>query len=107
MERGSTRVLEFFNGLALATPVKFVDYLKVKYREKPSDNLHLKLSKKYCTSNEQTQILILDLIRNFSESFKNKENVDFFMGTFIASVFGCCKDSKGILLVVSDLQNIL
>jgi hypothetical protein len=46
-------------------------------------------------------MLILDLIKNLAEALKSKENLDFFMGTFFASVFACCKEVRPILNVFS------
>ncbi len=107
LDRGILKALDFFNCLAQLSPSKFIDYLKITYREKPSDNLHMKLSKKYCLGSDQMQASILELIKNLAQGFKNKENLDFFMGTFFATVFGCCKEMKAVLSVVSDVQNVL
>ena len=49
---------------------------------------------------------ILEVIKYLSESFRNKENMDFFNGTFFALVFGC-KDQKAVLAVLSEIQNNL
>lgn len=101
LDKGLTKALDFFNCFARLNPFKFVEYLKTKYRESPSDNLHAKLSKKYCLGNEDVQSGILELIQNISEALKVKENLDFFMGTFFASIFSNCKDPKPVLNVLS------
>lgn len=59
MDKGLLKSFDFFVFFAKLAPLKFVDYLKNKYRENPSDNLHTKLSKKYCLGNEQIQSSIL------------------------------------------------
>ena len=51
MDKGLVKAFDFFVFFAKLAPLKFVDYLKNKYRENPSDNLHTKLSKKYCLGN--------------------------------------------------------
>ena len=66
MDKGITKALDFFNCFARLTPFKFVEHLKAKYRESPSDNLHAKLSKKYCLGNETVQSGILELIQNIA-----------------------------------------
>lgn len=107
LDRGILKALDFFNCLAQLAPEKFMEYLRRVYRERPSDNLHTKLAKKYCLGSDQMQSCILELVKNLAESFKNKENLDFFMGTFFATVFGNCKEKKAVLNVVSDIQNVL
>lgn len=52
MDLNIAKSIDFFNCLAQANPLKFLEYLKEKFREKPSDNLHLKLAKKYCLGTE-------------------------------------------------------
>ena len=91
MDKGLIRALDFLNCLAKMAPVKMVNYLKDKYRSTPANNLHTKLSKKFCTGNEQVQSVILEIVKGLSEGLKVKENLDFFMGTFFASVFGNCR----------------
>ena len=51
LDKGTPKALDFFNCFAQLTPQKFFDYLKTRYRESPSDNLHTKLSRKYCLGN--------------------------------------------------------
>jgi hypothetical protein len=36
-----------------------------------------------------------------------KENLDFFIGTFFTYVFECCKDQKALLILLSDVQNVI
>lgn len=72
LDRGVLKSLDFFNCFAQLASFKFMDYLKCKYRESPTDNLHTKLSKKYCFGNEQIQAGILELLKNLSECFKVK-----------------------------------
>lgn len=43
--------LDFLICLAKCDSFKFINYLKLKYREQPSNNLHQKLTKKYCSAN--------------------------------------------------------
>ena len=62
MDKGLYKALDFFVCFAKLAPFKFVEYLKNKYRENPSDNLHTKLSKKYCLGNDQVQNSILELL---------------------------------------------
>jgi hypothetical protein len=59
LDRGIIKALDFFNCLAQLTPSKFIEYLKLKYRERPSDNLQIKLSKKYSLGTDQMQSSIL------------------------------------------------
>jgi hypothetical protein len=63
LDRGILKALDFLVCLAQCAPLKFMDYLKLKYRERPSDNLHLKLSKKYCLGSEQMQSSILEMVK--------------------------------------------
>ena len=101
LDKGLMKALDFFVCFAKLAPLKFVDYLRDKYRENPSDNLQTKLSKKYCLANEQMQNSILELIISLGEGLKLKENLDFFMGTFFASVFANCREAKPLLNLVS------
>ena len=64
-----------------------MEYLRKKFRESPSNNLQIKLAKKFVSGNESNQKDIIDIIKYLGESFKVKENVDFFMGTFFAYIF--------------------
>lgn len=107
LDQGILKALDFFNCLAQLAPNKFIEYLKTGFREKPSESLHSKLAKKYCLGSEPIQNKILELIQNLGETFKNKENLDFLIGTFLTTVFGCCPEAKAVLNVVSDLQNLL
>lgn len=107
LDQGITKALDFFSCLAQLAPIKFLDYLKAGFREKPSESLHSKLAKKYCLGSETLQNKILDLVQNLATTFKNKENLDFLIGTFLTTVFNCCPEAKAVLNVVSDLQNLL
>jgi hypothetical protein len=49
------RSLSFFICLAQVSSTKFIDYLRTKYREHPSENLQIKLSKKFCLGSEEMQ----------------------------------------------------
>ena len=51
LDRGIYRAIDFFVCLAQSSPHKFIEYLKLKYRESPSDNLHIKLCRKYNMGN--------------------------------------------------------
>lgn len=101
LDRGILKALDFFGCLAQLVPAKFVEFLKLKYRERPMDNLHMKLSKKYCVGSEQMQTAILEIVKNLGDSLRDKENLDFFIGTFFASVFNCCKEMKAVLAVLA------
>jgi hypothetical protein len=52
LDQNIPKSLDFLNCLVQASPLKFLDYLKDKYRESPADNLHSKLAKKYCLGTE-------------------------------------------------------
>ena len=56
---------------------------------------------------ETVQSLILELLVSLSEGLRLKENLDFFMGTFFASVFANCKEPRPILNLVCEMQSVL
>lgn len=63
LDRGIVKSLDFLICLAQSSPNKLVEYLKLKYREQPADNLHIKLSKKYCVGSEEMQNSILEVVK--------------------------------------------
>lgn len=48
LDQNIPKAVDFLHCLVQVCPQKFMEYLKEKYRESPSDNLHSKLAKKYC-----------------------------------------------------------
>jgi hypothetical protein len=49
------KALELLILFSKSSPLKLMEYLKLQYREKPSDNLLIKLSKKYSLGTYQMQ----------------------------------------------------
>lgn len=53
------------------------------------------------------QASIVEIVKSLGECFRVKENLDFFIGTFFTYVFECCNDERALLVLLSDLQNVL
>lgn len=55
LDQNIPKAVDFLHCLVQVNPQKFIEYLKEKYRESPSDNLHSKLAKKYCLGTNELQ----------------------------------------------------
>lgn len=102
LEADMPRSLDLLVCIAQTSPPKLMDFLKTNFRELSSQGLYVKLFKKYCYGSEEMQLSILEVIKYLGEPFKNKENLDFFIGTFLTFAFENSKD-KPLLNLLADM----
>lgn len=101
------KALEILFNVAEMDKLKFFEDLIEKFKVNSSDNLLKSLMKVYLNSREMRSGVVA-LIEVLVPLFNLKrELLDFFIGTFVCSVFAVAKDPQAILVLSNVLLALL